>query len=259
MRVLILRPTKHARASDLTAGVLWFHGGGYALGMPGMVYITRACSLVERFGVTVAVPAYTLSWRRPYPAALEDCYAALRWFKANAWALGFNAEKLIVGGASAGGGLCAAVCMLARDRGEVDIKYQFPLYPMLDDRDTQTSRDNHDPVWNTRRNHAAWRLYLCENYRSPDLPPYAAPARQTNYVNLTPCYTFVSEAEPFCCETLDYVNRMKAAGVRAECDVYPGGFHAFDMLAPWRSESRRAAARFEEKFAEALEFMAKMA
>ncbi len=126
IKILVLRPTKHARASALTAGVLWVHGGGFAVGMPEMVYITRARALVEKFGVTVASPAYTLSWKRPYPAAIEDCYSSLLWFKAHAWELGFNPERIIVGGESAGGGLCAALCMLARDRGEVDIKYHFP-------------------------------------------------------------------------------------------------------------------------------------
>ena len=122
IKLLVLRPTKHARASALTAGVLWIHGGGFATGMSEMVYITRAKALVEKFGVTVCAPAYTLSWKRPYPAAIEDCYSALLWFKEHSWELGFNPELLIAGGESAGGGLCAALCMLARDRGEVDIK-----------------------------------------------------------------------------------------------------------------------------------------
>lgn len=234
IKLFVLRPTKHARASDMTAGVFWIHGGGFATGMAEMVYITRVRALVEKFGVTVCAPAYTLSWQAPYPAAIEDCYAALLWFKANAWMLGFNPERIIVGGESAGGGLCAALCMLARDRGEVDIKYQFPLYPMLDDRDTPSSRNNHAHVWNTRRNHAAWKLYLREKYGTDSVPPYAAPARQDNYVN-----------------------QLKAAGVPAECDVYPGCWHAFDMLAPWKRVSREAAARFEQKFAEALEKCAK--
>ena len=257
IKLLVLRPTKHARASDMTAGVFWIHGGGFATGMAEMVYITRDRALVEKFGVTVCAPAYTLSWQAPYPAAIEDCYAALLWFKANAWMLGYDPERIIVGGESAGGGLCAALCMLARDRGEVDIKYQFPLYPMLDDRDTPSSRDNHAHVWNTRRNHAAWKLYLRDKYGTDSVPPYAAPARQDNYVNLQPCYTFVGDIEPFYCETLNYVNQLKAAGVPAECDVYPGCWHAFDMLAPWKRVSREAAARFEQKFAEALEKCAK--
>lgn len=257
IKLLVLRPTKHARASDMTAGVFWIHGGGFATGMAEMIYITRARALVEKFGVTVCAPAYTLSWQAPYPAAIEDCYAALLWFKANAWMLGYDPERIIVGGESAGGGLCAALCMLARDRGEVDIKYHFPLYLMLDDRDTPSSRDNHAHVWNTRRNHAAWKLYLRDKYGTDSVPPYAAPARQYNYVNLPPCYTFVGDIEPFYCETLNYVNQLKAAGVPAECDVYPGCWHAFDMLAPWKRVSREAAARFEQKFAEALEKCAK--
>ena len=81
---------------------------------------------------------------------------------------------------------------------------------------------------------------------------------QYNYVNLPPCYTFVGDIEPFYCETLNYVNQLKNAGVHAECDVYPGCWHAFYMLAPWKGVSRRAAAIFERKFGEALEFIARM-
>ena len=253
LRLLLLRPSKKALPPVRTAGLLWIHGGGYVTGMAGMVYMSRARALVEKYGVVVASPAYTLAGRAPYPAAIEDCYSALLWFASHARELGFNRELLMAGGESAGGGLCAALCMLARDRGEVDIKYHFPLYPMLDDRDTPSSRDNHAPVWNTSRNHYGWRKYLGPLYGTDAVPPYAAPARQNNYVNLPPCYTFVGDMEPFYCETLAYAGNLRAAGVEAEADVYPGCWHAFDMLAPWKRASREAAAVFEQKFAAALE------
>lgn len=149
----------------------------------------------------------------------------------------------MVGGESAGGGLTAALCMYARDKGEVDIAFQMPLYPMIDDRDTPSSRDNHAPVWNTRLNHAAWNLYLRpfrDHSRNDSVPAYAAPARQEDYRGLPPAYTFVGDIEPFYCETLTYIENLRKAGVPAKVDVYPGCFHAFDMLLPFLPVSRRA-------------------
>lgn len=152
----------------------------------------------------------------------------------------------MVGGESAGGGLTAALCMYARDRDEVQIAFQMPLYPMLDDRDTASSRDNQGISWNTKRNHAAWKLYLSKV--TGEIPPYAAPARQTDYANLPPAYTFVGDKEPFCCETMAYIENLKKAGVPALVDVYPSGFHAFDMLLPFWKISKQAIATFEKQY-----------
>lgn len=196
-------------------------------------------------GVVVS-PRYRLAARHPYPAALEDCYAALQYLKAHAEELGCASNQIMVGGESAGGGLAAALCMLARDRGEVRIAFQMPLYPMLDNRDTDSSRHNHGISWGTWRNHAVWRLYL-RKVRSA-IPAYAVPARQTDYRDLPPAYTFVGAREPFYCEILDYIANLRGAGVSAWVDVYPTGFHAFDMLLPFRKISRQAAAELERRY-----------
>ena len=179
--------------------------------------MSRALRLVQRYGAMVASPAYRPAPKHPYPAALHDCYAALRYLVDHADELGVNSNQIMVGGESAGGGLAAALCLYARDRSEVAIAYQMPLYPMIDDRDTASSRDNHAPVWNTRRNHRAWKAYL-------------------------------GDIEPFYCETLAYVERLREAGVEAAVDVYPGCFHAFDMLLPFKWVSKQAIAAFEERY-----------
>ena len=188
---------------------------------------------------------------RGYPSALEDCYAALLYLKEHAAELGCTDDQIMVGGESAGGGLTAALCMLARARGEVNIAFQMPLYPMLDHRDTDSSRDNHGISWNTKRNHAAWKLYLRDV--EGDIPSYASPARQTDYCGLPPAYTFVGEREPFYCETLTYIENLQKAGISAHVDVYPTGFHAFDMLLPFRKISRQAIEAFEKQYLYAAE------
>ena len=224
-------------------GVLWIHGGGYITGLKEMVYMSRAIDLVEEFGAVVICPNYRLAIQAPYPAAIQDCYKTLLYMKDHAGELGINKNKIMVGGESAGGGLCAALCMLARDRGTVNIAFQMPLYPMLDNLDTESSRDNHGKVWNTRRNHFGWRMYLRER-AGKKVSPYAAPARQTNWEGLPPAYTFVGDGEPFYAETVEFVRRLQEAGVEAAVDVWHTEMHAFDMLTPEEPESRKAIRRF---------------
>ena len=247
MKMLLLRPRKNALPDEKTPGILWIHGGGYATGMASMVFFSRAKALVKKYGAVVIAPNYRLSGKAPYPAALEDCHEALLYLKNHAVELGINPRQIMVGGESAGGGLTAALCLYARDKGTVNIAYQMPLYPMLDDRDTDSSRNNHALPWNTAFNHAAWKMYL-RNAADGDPSVYAAPARCNDYSSLPPAYTFVGSSEPFYCETLSYVERLQSAGVEASVDVYPTSMHAFDMLAPFRKISKEAIARFEEKY-----------
>ena len=243
---LLLSPVD---APSNATGVLWLHGG-YAVGMKEMVYASRAADLVRDFGAVVLSPGYRLSPLAPYPAALDDCFTALHYLKQHAASFGVRSDQLMVGGESAGGGLCAAVCIRARDEGAVNVAFQMPLYPMLDDRDTASSRDNHGRVWNTRRNHLAWRLYLRGTDRA-SLSPYAAPTRLTDFSGLPPAYSFVGDGEPFYAETVRYFEQLRAAGIPAELDVYHTDLHAFDMLEPSAALSGEAAGKFHAHFAAA--------
>lgn len=220
-------------------GILWIHGGGYALGMAGMVYASMGRMLARRFRCTVVSPEYRLAGQAPYPAALEDCWAALKYMYDSAGDLGIDRDRIIVGGESAGGGLAAALCLFARDRGEIPISFQIPLYPMLDCEDTGSSRDNHGRVWNTQRNQWGWRKYLGDLYGTADVPPYASPARAEDYRGLPPCYTYVEDGEPFYDETLTYVRKLNEAGIEAHADVFHGKTHAFDALF-WTRNAREA-------------------
>jgi len=250
IKLLVFRPTTAKKSASQTPGILWIHGGGYATGMAEMAYFSRPLALVKKYGAVVVCLSYRLSGEAPYPAALEDCYCALLWLKAHAQQLGVNPNQIMVGGESAGGGLTAALCMYARDKKQVNIAFQMPLYPMLDDRDTDSSRDNHAPVWNTKRNHAAWKMYLKGLH---EIPPYAAPARQSDYSGLPPAYTFVGDIEPFYCETLAYISNLQKAGVNARVDVYPNWFHAYDMFFPFTKKAKTAIAEFERQYLYAAE------
>ena len=243
LKLLVLTPREE---KGERTGVLWIHGGGYVTGMAGMAHFSRARDLVCRHGAVVVSPAYRLAGKAPYPAAIEDCHRALVYLRDHAKELGVREDQIMVGGESAGGGLTAALCMFEKDIGGVNVAFQMPLYPMLDCEDTETSKDNHAPVWNTAHNHYAWKKYLGE--REGEVPCYASAARREDYSALPPAYTFVATAEPFYAETMTYIGNLKKAGVKAEVDVYEGLFHAFDMLCPFLKASKRAVARFNEAF-----------
>jgi len=248
MKALVLSPKGKVSNS---AGILWIHGGGYFLGMKEMVHMSRAVELVKKFGVVVVSPGYRLSFLRPYPAAINDCHTALKYIKKNADCLGIRKDQIMVGGESAGGGLCAALCMLARDEKSVNIAYQMPLYPMIDNFDTESSKDNHGKVWNTRRNHLGWRMYLRDKAKDT-VSPYASPSRCRDYSGLPPAYTFVGDGEPFLCETKEYIENLKKAGIEAHMDIYHTDMHAFDMLRPEDELSRTAIEKFNNEFSAAL-------
>lgn len=250
LKLIILKP---AGADRPLPGILWLHGGGFITGMPEMVNISRGKDIAASFGAVVVSPGYRLSASEPYPAALHDAYAALLYMKKHSENLGIRKDQILVGGESAGGGLTAALCMYARDLGTVNIAFQIPLYPMLDCYDTESSADNHGYLWNTNLNHIAWKAYLGPLYQSKNIPPYASPARCTDYSGLPPAYTFVCTGEPFYCETLKYIENLNAAGIPAEADVYPGKTHAFDMMRPHLAVSKKAKKVFLEKIKTALQ------
>ena len=245
IKILIVKPVKNKKSKEKTPGIIWLHGGGYATGMAEMIFFTRAISLVKKYGAVLIAPSYRLSIEEPYPAALEDCYSALKYLKDNASNLEINSSQIMVGGESAGGGLTVALCLLARDKKEVNIAYQMPLYPMLDNQDTTSSYNNHAPIWNTKRNHKAWSMYL---KGVKEITPYASPSRETNYTNLPPAYTFVGDIEPFYQETLTYIENLQKAGIKAQVDVYKNWFHAYDLFFPFKKEVKKAIAKFEKEF-----------
>jgi len=237
---LLIRKTRNP--GKRVPGVLWIHGGGYATGIPETAYLTMARFAVKE--CVVVSPDYTLSVEKPYPAALEDCYQALKWMTRHAEKLGIRDDQIFVGGESAGGGMTAALCLYARDQGEVNIACQIPLYPMLDDRmQSQSMKDNDAPVWDEDKNQRAWELYL-DGCDKDNIPKYAAPARETDYSGLPPAITFVGGVEPFRDETIDYVRKLKKAGIKVDFKLYNGCFHTFDLLVPWSTPAKRAKAFF---------------
>lgn len=237
LRLLVCSPDQ---TGEQRPGILWIHGGGYGLGVPeqdlGFIRL-----FVKAAGCAVVAPDYTLSVQKPYPAALDDCMLALMWLKNNAQKIGVRSDQLFVGGDSAGGGLCAALTIRARDEESVRIAYQMPLYPMIDDRmTTPSSQDNDAPNWNTKSNENGWRLYLADLFGTDKVPVYAAPARLRDFHGLPPACTYVGSLDPFLDETRQYVENLRSAGVPVSFRIFDGCFHGFDIVAPQSQVAKQA-------------------
>ncbi len=245
MRMLIFSPRNF---QGEVPGVLWFHGGGYAIGSPEQS-LGFARILTQSAPCVVVSPDYRLSPESPYPAALDDAYTALVWMKNHALEMGIRSNQIMVGGDSAGGGLAAALCLYARDESEIQIAFQMPLYPMLDDRmTTPSAQNNNAPIWNSESNYNSWKLYLGDLFGSEDVPYYAAPARAVDHTRLPPAATFVGELEPFRDETVEYVKNLTDAGIPVQFRLFPGCYHAFDQICPHAAVSREAASFLANAF-----------
>lgn len=215
----------HRSAEDRHGGaaLLWIHGGGYVIGTAA-----QDDSLCQRFrqrlGITVAAVEYRLAPEHPYPAALEDCYDVLTWLSRLP---GIDPARIIIGGASAGGGLTAALALLARDRGEVSPLFQLLVYPMVDDRSSDRVPDNpRHRMWTYKTNRLGWQAYL----RGAD-PQVAVPSRHTDLSGVAPAWVGVGTLDPLHDEDVEYARRLVEAGVPCELDTVPGAFHGFDMVA----------------------------
>lgn len=211
--------------------LLWIHGGGYVIGSAAQD--DQLCRRFAReLGVTVASVDYRLAPDHPYPAPLEDCYSALSWLTRLP---AVDPARVAIGGASAGGGLAAALALLTRDRGEICLTAQLLVYPMLDDR-TVDRKDLDNPghrLWNQSSNKFGWSAYLGDADRE-----VAVPARRMDLAGLPPAWLGVGTLDLFHDEDLAYAERLKAAGVPCQVEVVQGAFHGFDGIAPKAEVSR---------------------
>jgi acetyl esterase/lipase len=234
-----------ARADHQGGGVGLFniHGGGMVAG-DRFTAIGTVLDWVDRFDAVAISVEYRLSPESPYPAPLNDCYAGLVWTAAHADELAFDPGKLVVYGASAGGGLAAGVTLMARDSGGPAIAAQILTYPMLDDRNETISSHQVDGIgiWDRHSNDTGWDAYLGERRKNSDLSIYAAPGRATDLTGLPPTYLEVGSVDVFRDEDVAFATKIWAAGGVAELHVWPGGFHLYDVFAPDAAISRAMSA-----------------
>lgn len=225
------------------SAALYLHGGGMIFGLEhiGRIYDLAVRDYVAASGVPMLVVDYRVAPEHPHPTPVEDCYAALCWLATNAAALGIDPDRVAVMGDSAGGGLAAAVCLLARDRGGPAVAQQILIYPMLDDR-AATPDSSLLPylTWTYDDNVTGWGALLSAEAGSDSVSPYAAPARATDLSGLPDTYLDVGDLDIFRNEDISYATRLADAGVPTELHVYPGCPHAFEALARSAGVSKRA-------------------
>lgn len=218
----------------------WMHGGGLVLGNVAMDD-ARCIEIVEQLNIVVASVEYRLAPAFPYPVPLDDCYAGLEWLFNSAGTLGLAADRIAIGGGSAGGGLAAGLALLARDRGQLHPCFQLLRYPMIDDRNsTDSSHAVTDMrVWNRSANLVGWGAYLGDAAGSADVSQYAAAARATDLSGLPPAIVTVGELDMFLDEDIEYARRLLGAGVSTELHVYGKCVHGSDALVPHAEASQR--------------------
>ena len=199
--------------------------------------------IVSRSGVPFLSVEYRLAPEHPYPAGVEEAYAALTWLHEHADEFGVAPSRIAVMGNSAGGGLAAAVSILARDRGGPPIARQMLIFPMLDDHTTVT--DEHIApyaAWTYDDNITAWQALLGDRVGAPDVPAYAAPARVADASGLPAAYIEAGQLDIFRDEGLHYATQLSTGGVPVEAHLYPGAPHEFDVIAYRSDAARRAVA-----------------
>lgn len=238
--LLICRPTG---ALTPTPAIYYTHGGGMILG-DRRTNLPDVLDLASSVGAAVISVEYRLAPEHPHPAPVEDCYAGLLWVAANMTELNIDPDRIVVSGPSGGGGLAAAVALLARDRGGPALAGQMLQAPMLDDRNDTPSalQMAGQDRWIHTVSETAWTAFLGDARGGPDVSPYAAPARARDLSGLPPAFIYVGSAETFRDEDVAYASAIWRAGGQAELHIWSGGFHGFDFMAPQAAVSQAAKA-----------------
>ncbi len=213
------------------ACIFVLHSGGYVLGS-NHTNDARLDRWARAFNIVAVSVDYRLAPETQYPGPLDDCCQGLEWILDNACELGIDPARVGVVGASAGGGLAAALMLRVRDRPHCRLLFVGLEAPMLDDRQvTPSSRTASLPVWSREDNLFGWRSYLGSLHGTDDIPQYAAPSRALDLSELPPTFISVGSCDGFRDEDIDFALRLSQAGVPTELHVYPGATHGFSLIA----------------------------
>ncbi|MEV6263403.1 alpha/beta hydrolase [Streptomyces sp. NPDC051784] len=223
----VYTPVDHREAAAALPAVYDIHGGGFVLGSVAATH-ARSVGLCAKLRAVVVAVEYRLAPEHAYPLPLEDCYAGLVWTASHGGEYGIDPTRIALHGQSAGGGLAAALALLARDRGGPQPCFQYLGSPALDDRmSTASMRAFVDtPAWNRANARISWSSYLGEGVPgSEQVSPYAAPARATDLRGLPSAYVAAAQFDPLRDEAIAYALALQAAGVAVELHLFPGAFH----------------------------------
>lgn len=227
------------RGEEGPTGVLvWFHGGGMISGSPAQDH--PWCSRIAyELGLLVISVDYRLAPQHPFPAGLDDAFDVVAWVHEHAQDLDVDPRRIAVGGASAGGGIAAALAQRAHDAG-VPLALQLLVYPMLDCTTGAGGVEvpgRGDFVWTAHQNVEAWKAYLGHSARELETRPYASPAQREDLRGLARAWVGVGDLDLFYAEDLAYADRLAQAGNRVTVRTEPGMYHGADYI-PWAAAMR---------------------
>jgi acetyl esterase/lipase len=240
--LLVMRPHGSDPATALP-GLYFIHGGGMVAGN-NRTGVDWALGWMAEIPMVVVSVDYRLAPEHPHPEPVEDCYSGLEWLANHVGELGIDPDRLVIAGGSAGGGLAAAIALLARDRVGPHVSGQMLVCPMIDDRAATPSSTElvGEGVWDSISNATGWSSLLGPAAGGPGVSPYAAPARATDLSGLPTAFVEAGSVETFRDESVDYASRIWQAGGQAELHIWPGGCHGFDEVIPAASLSQEARA-----------------
>lgn len=238
VRVLVYSPGD--KGDTVLPAMLHIHGGGFVSGNADMSDPNSRSYAVDMNCVVVSVD-YRLAPETPFPGPVEDCYAALLWLHGAAIELGIDPTRIMIAGESAGAGLVAGLCLLARDRGAVSPVFQYLAEPMLDHRSPDSDHEHTGHFgWTRDHNRFGWNSMLGD---AETVSPYCSPAIAEDLSGLPPTYIHIGAIDLFLEESIDYTRRLMRAGVSVELHVWPGAFHAFGSTDCHVSREARRVAR----------------
>ncbi len=233
-----------AGLAEKAPALLHIHGGGFVIGNLDSEMGT-CYALCRELGAVIVSVDYRLAPEFPYPAALDDCFGALSWMASEAEQLSIDTSRVGVFGISAGGGLAAATCLAAKERGGPAIAFAYLGIPELDDRlQTPSMQQFTDtPMWNRPNAELSWDAYLGSNWQrgGDDVPHLAAPARAQDVAGLPPTYVSTMEFDPLRDEGVLYALKLMQAGVSTELHSFPGTFHGSTLFTHAQISQREAA------------------
>jgi acetyl esterase len=237
--------TPVAAGGEALPGLVFYHGGGFAFGNLD-IYDGICRMLAGGTGARVVAVDYRLAPEHPFPAGVEDAYAALCWVEENAARLGIDANRIAVGGDSGGGNFAAVVCQRAKKEGGPPAVCQLMFSPMTVVAADFPSRAAHQTDLILSREAADWFLsnYLPDGFDPKDLRH--SPLLAADFSDLPPAYIVIAGDDPLHDEGLAYAQKLRAAGVAAIVDDYPGMMHDFVFLQsilPQAHEALTKAAR----------------
>lgn len=224
-------PVRIYRPSEAPAPVhVHFHGGGWVIG-DLQTHDADCREICVAAGCIVISVDYRLAPEHPFPAGLNDCYAAICWASAHTADLGARLGPVSIGGDSAGGNLAAAAALMARDHNGPEIALQLLLYPVTEPSMSSASFNDNAEGYLLSKTMMAW---FWDHY-CPDIEqrnnPLASPLLAPDLSGLPPAIVLTAEYDPLRDEGEAYANRMAEAGVAVEMRRYDGFIHGFFSLA----------------------------